>query len=54
MAERGLVARRGAPSCPRSAMADTPTTPTETLNPAVAAFTARWAEFSKSFAIYPL
>jgi hypothetical protein len=35
-------------------MADTPTTPTETLSPAVAAFTARWAEFSKSFAIYPL
>ena len=35
-------------------MADTPTTPTETLHPAVDAFTARWAEFSKAFAIYPL
>ena len=35
-------------------MADTPPPPTETLSPAVAAFTARWAEFTKAFAIYPL
>ena len=35
-------------------MADTPPTSCEALSPTIAAFIARWAEFTKAYAIYPL